>query len=67
MTLGERIAQTLREREMSQHELAEMVGVTDISMTRYIRNERMPNAQVVLNMARALRVTTDYLLGMEDR
>ena len=66
MTLGERIAKRLEEIKITQHELATRVGVTDISMCRYIHGERMPNAPIIANIAKALGVTTDWLLGLED-
>lgn len=66
MTLGERIAKRLDELHITQRELAMMVGVTDISMSRYVRGERTPNAPIIANIAKALRVTTDWLLGLEE-
>ena len=66
MTMGERITKRLDELRLTQRELAATVGVTEISMSRYIRGSRTPNAVVVANIAKALGVTTDYLLGLED-
>ena len=64
--LGERITKRLNELGMTQRELAATVGVTEITMSRYIRGSRTPNAVVVANIAKALGVTTDYLLGLEE-
>ena len=66
MTIGERITKQLGELGMTQRELAAKVGVTEITMSRYIRGGRTPNAVVVANIAKALGVTTDYLLGLEE-
>ncbi len=44
-----------------------MVGVTEAAMTRYLRNERVPRADVIANLATALNTTSDYLIkGVED-
>lgn len=66
MTIGERIAKRLDELKLTQRELAATVGVTDITISRYIHDERMPNAVVIAGIAKALDVTTDYLLGLEE-
>lgn len=66
MTIGERIAQQLKEKDMTQREFSRKIGVTEVSMTRYVHDVRMPRLNIVRKMAKALGVTTDYLLGMED-
>lgn len=61
--LGERIAGLLKQLGITQRELAERIGITEVSMSRYIRGDRTPKGPVVANMATALNTTTDYLLG----
>ena len=51
---------------MTQRELAEKVGVTEVSMSRYISNDRTPKGPVIANIATALHTTSDYLLGTEE-
>ena len=63
ITLGARISDLLDQQGLSQRELAEKVGVTEVSMSRYIKGERTPKAPIIANIARALHVTSDYLLG----
>ncbi|MCR4746795.1 MAG: helix-turn-helix domain-containing protein [Lachnospiraceae bacterium] len=65
MTIGNRILELLEERNMSQRELAEKVGVTEVSMSRYINSRRIPRAAVLSNIAKVFHVSTDYLLGIE--
>ena len=60
-TLGGRIAELLEKNGLTQRELAEKVGVTEVSMSRYISNDRTP-----ANIATALHTTSDYLLGTEE-
>ena len=61
-----RVMQMMKQKELTQRELSEMSGVTEAAMSRYMRGERQPRAEVVANMATALGVTSDYLLGREE-
>lgn len=63
--LGRRISAMLEKKGITQRELAEMVGVTEVSMSRYIKGDRVPKASVVENIARALDTTVYYLVGTE--
>lgn len=66
-TLGGRIAELLEKRGLTQRELADLVGVTEVSMSRYISNDRIPKGPVIANIATALHTTSDYLLGNEEQ
>ena len=61
-----RLLQMMKQKDMTQRELAGLSGVTEAAMSRYLRGERQPRAEVVANMATALGVTSDYLLGREE-
>ena len=65
-TLGGRISELLKKTGITQRELAAMVNVTEVSMSRYISGERMPKGPIVANIATALHTTSDYLLGQEN-
>lgn len=65
--LGERITGLLNELGISQRELADRIGITEVSMSRYIRGDRTPKGPIIANMAMALDTTTDYLLGVEKK
>ena len=62
-TLGGRIAELLSQLNMTQRELAEKVDVTEVSMSRYIKGDRVPKGPVIANIATVLHTTTDYLLN----
>lgn len=62
-TLGGRIVELLTQLNMTQRELAEKVDVTEVSMSRYIKGDRVPKGPVIANIATALHTTTDYLLN----
>lgn len=62
-TLGKRILKLLNEKNLTQKELAKIVGTTEVSIGRYINDKREPNATMLASIASALNVSTDYLLG----
>ncbi len=64
-TLGDRISNLLEKNGMTQRELAERVGVTEVSMSRYIKGGRIPKGPIIANIALALHTTTDHLLANE--
>ena len=64
-TLGARISDLLEQQGLSQHELAEKIGVTDVSMSRYISGGRTPKGPIIANIAKVLHTSSDYLLGHE--
>lgn len=63
--LSIKIAKLIKERNITQKELAQMIGVTEASMSRYVSGDRVPKSEIIANMATALRTTVDYLLGTE--
>ena len=65
--LGNRIKQRLDLLHMSQHDLAKKCQITDVTMSRYIDNSRIPKGPVIVAIAKVLGVTTDWLLGSEDK
>lgn len=67
MDFGGRVAELLKDREMSQRDLAAAVKVTEVTMSRYISNQRTPKGPVIVAIAKTLGVSCDYLLGMEKK
>lgn len=59
----ERLYDLLKKNGLTQKKLAEMVGVTEATVSRYCREERVPNAYMLAKIAASLHTTTDYLLG----
>ena len=58
-----RLDQARREKGLTQRELANRVGVTEVSMSRYVNGARVPKGPIVVNIAKALGVSVDYLVG----
>ena len=64
-TIGQRIANLLSEQRMTQRDLANRIGVTEVSVSRYISDDRVPKGTVIANIAKELHTTPNYLLGDE--
>lgn len=64
--IGNRISYLLNKNGISQKELADRINVSESVVSRYISGEREPKANMVANLATALRTTSDYLLGIEE-
>lgn len=59
--IGERILTLLKEKKITQKDLALMAGVTESALSRYINNEREPKIEILANIATALDTTVGYL------
>ena len=64
---SKRLKGQLDKKGMTQRELAEKIGATEVSVSRYVSGQRIPKATVLLKIAMALGVSTDYLLGVEEK
>jgi len=64
-TLGNRLSKILEQNGMKQKELADEIGTTEVTIHRYIKDKRVPRADTIVNIAKALHTTTDELLGLE--
>lgn len=61
-TLGYRLFELLKAKDMTQKELAYTIGVSEVSISRYVNNARKPRAIVLYKMAEVLGVSVEYLL-----
>lgn len=63
MKINERIRMLMEEKHLTQKELAIKSGITEAAMSKYLSGERTPRIDIVVNLANALGVTTDELIG----
>ena len=61
--IGERIRERREKLQMSQGYLAQQSGIHYMTISRYERGRRTPSTAALVALARALGVTTDWLLG----
>lgn len=64
--IGERIFILLKHNNLKQRELAKLANISEVSLSRYISNKRIPKGPVIADIASALGTTTDYLLGKQN-
>ncbi|MCG8516138.1 MAG: helix-turn-helix domain-containing protein [Halanaerobiales bacterium] len=64
--IGDRILRLRKELNLNQKELAESIGITEASLSRYENNLREPKAEIIARISKALGCSTDYLLKRTD-
>lgn len=60
-----RIKELLKKNDMSQKELALLIGTTETSISRYVQGHRIPKLPIAIKMAKALHTTAEYIMGQE--
>lgn len=66
MIWSEKVKRLLEERDMNQKQLSEKSGITEASVCRYLKGDRKPRIDIIVNFAEALGVDVNYLLD-EDK
>lgn len=61
--IGKKIEERIQELNMSQKELSEKVGVTEATISRYIKGDRIPRGDIIPKIALALNISADSLVG----
>ena len=64
--LGQRIDSLRRALGWSQVELAKRLGVAKQTVSNWENDNIQPSVEMLVRLAKLFRVTTDYLLGLED-
>ena len=64
---GDTLKQLLDERGISQRWLADAAGTKEATISRYVNGvNKSSRLDILANIAKALNVSTDYLLGISD-
>lgn len=64
--IGKTIRELRREMDCTQDTLADILGVTQDSISLWEHDKRIPDTQYIVAMANFFDVTTDFLLGISD-
>ena len=64
---GVRIKTLRKNGKMTQQDLARKLNLTKSVISAYETGLRMPSYEVLIEIARIFKVSTDYLLGIEQR
>lgn len=67
MMFPKRLREMREKRGLTQRELAGLCGLGDKQIWRYENEQSEPNAEALIQLARKLEVSTDYLLGLVDQ
>lgn len=51
---------------ISQRDMAKMSGLTEVTISRYLKGERVPNLTDAITLANVLHVSLDYLSGLSE-
>lgn len=62
----ERLRKARESLEFTQDVLAEKLGVEPLQIWRWESGRNKPSVDIVIKLAEALNVTSDYLLGITD-
>ncbi len=63
---SERLKKIMKEKNMTQAELAKKINVSRQSISLYINGDRNPDIAVLKSIAERLEVSADYLIGLSD-
>ena len=63
---NERLKELRISKNLSQEQLAKETGISSTDICYYETGQRVPNAQVIITIAKYFNVTSDYLLGLTD-
>ena len=64
---GNKLRQLRKEKNLSQKQLAALIGVQNSIISFYEVGDRTPSPDVIKRLAVALHVSADYLLGIENQ
>lgn len=58
------VKQVLKERHMTQCELADAIGVSTVTMSNYMKGKSTPSSYIALKMAKALKCDLSKLVDI---
>ena len=66
MVIADRLKECRKQKNITQKEVAEHIGVTASSYQKYELAERTPSVETLIKLADYFDVTLDYLMGRRD-
>lgn len=64
--IGKRLKHLRKKENLNQHEMAAAFNMSRSTYAGYENDDREPDFETLIKMARHFKVTTDYLLGISD-
>ena len=65
-TIGKRVRAKRSKEKISQKDLAKKVGITPAAINQFEKGEKKPSSIILREIALALGVSSDYLLGASE-
>lgn len=62
MSWRDKVLTLMNQQNITQKQLSKLSGISESSISRYLHAEKRPRMDVVVNIAKALHVETEYLL-----
>lgn len=67
MEWNEKVISIMRQKGINQKQLSQLSGITESSISRYLKRESAPRMDIVVNIAKALQVETEFFLSEEEK
>lgn len=65
-TFGKRLGETMQKKGIGRTALKDLTGISLQSISNYLNDKRRPDCEMVAELAEALNVSADYLLGLSE-
>lgn len=66
MSFGSRLKELRIERNSSQKEVADDIGISNTAISQYESDSRFPNEETLRRLCIYYKISSDYLLGLTD-
>lgn len=67
MNWNEKVKYLMKKKGINQKQLSALSGITESSISRYLAGNKNPRMDIIVNVAKALDVSTDYFLEDEEK
>ncbi|MCR5429959.1 MAG: helix-turn-helix domain-containing protein [Eubacterium sp.] len=67
MKWQDKVNDLMKERGINQKQLSQLSGITESSISRYLNGSQRPRIDIIINIAEALHVETDYFLEDKEK
>lgn len=64
---SDNLVSAMKDARITQRELADMTGLGEATISRYISRQRIPNIKAIINLAYALDCDVSDLIDFGDR
>lgn len=64
---GENLKKLRQKAGLTQKQLAERLWISKATVSYYEQSLRCPSPEILIKLSRVFHVSTDYLLGIEDK